>query len=80
MTTRASAAGSPDLYGLTPNNNALSSVVITDENGTVVQRIEKFNFFNIFLLDIGSYLQLNPATRTAYTLGPGGTQLHPFAY
>jgi hypothetical protein len=72
--------GSPDLYGLTPNNNALSSVVITDENGTVVQRIEKFNFFNIFLLDIGSYLQLNPATRTAYTLGPGGTQLYPFAY
>ncbi len=73
-------AGPPDLYGSTPNNNALSSVVVTDEHGTVVQRIEKFNFFNIFLLDIGDYLQLNPATRTAYTLGPGGTQLHPFSY
>jgi len=29
---------------------------------------------------MGSYLQVNSATTTGYTLGPGGTQLAPFAY
>jgi hypothetical protein len=62
------------------NNNALSSIVIVDEHGTPVKRIAAFNFFNIFLPINGSYLQLNPATRTGYTLGPGGTQLATFRY
>jgi hypothetical protein len=51
-----------------------------NEDGTGIQRIEKFNFFNIFLLDMGSYVQLNLPIRSAYTLGPGGNQLYPFAY
>jgi hypothetical protein len=70
----------PDFYGQTSNNNAMSSVITANENGTGIQRIEKFNFFNIFLLDFGNYLQLNPATRLAYTLGPGGGELFPFTY
>ena len=70
----------PDFYGQTSNNNAMSSVITTNEDGTGIQRIERFNFFNIFLLNFGSYVQLNPATRTAYTLGPGGGELFPFTY
>ncbi len=70
----------PDLLGQTSNNNALSSVVTFDEQGKMLQRIEKFNFFNIYLLDMGTYLQLNPNTGTGYTLGPGGTELFPFSY
>ncbi|MBO0831131.1 MAG: hypothetical protein J2P29_04075, partial [Actinobacteria bacterium] len=70
----------PGSQGATPNNNALSAVDVLDEQGHLLQRIERFNFFNIFLLDIGSFLQVSPATMTGYTLGPGGTQLAPFGY
>jgi hypothetical protein len=70
----------PDFFAQTPNNNAMSSVIIANENGTGIQRIEKFNFFNVFLLDFGGYVQLNPATRTAYTIGPSAGQLSPFSY
>jgi hypothetical protein len=62
------------------NNNALSSIVILDEHGALVKRIAGFNFFNTYLPINGSYLQLNPATRTGYTLGPGGAQLATFHY
>lgn len=71
---------SPDLFGGTPNNNSMSSVLLTDESGHVLQRIEQFNFFNIFLLDMGDYLQVNPSSATAFALGPGGLQLYPFRY
>lgn len=70
----------PDFFGTTPNNNALSAVDVLDENGNLVKRIEKFNFFNVFLLDMGSYLQVSPGTSTGYTLGPAGAQLAPFQY
>jgi hypothetical protein len=70
----------PDYFGTSPNNNAMSSIVVVDEHGTVLQRIEKFNFYDIYLLDMGSYVQLDPATSTGYTLAPGGWQLYPFAY
>jgi hypothetical protein len=70
----------PDFLGQTSNNNALSSVLTTDEQGNVVSRIERFNFFNVFLLDMGTYLQLNPNTGNGYVLGPGGTELSPFRY
>jgi hypothetical protein len=70
----------PDFFGESPNNNAASAIDVINEQGTLLQRIEKFNFFNIFLLDMGSYVQLSPTTRTGYTLGPGGTQLAPFHY
>lgn len=70
----------PDFYAQSPDNNALSSVIFANENGTGIQRIERFNFFNIFLLDFGGYVQLNPATRTAYTIGPNADELFPFSY
>jgi hypothetical protein len=70
----------PDFYGQTSNNNAMSSVITGNEDGSGIQRIERFNFFNVFLLDFGGYVQLNPATRSAYTLGPGGGELFPFSY
>lgn len=70
----------PGSTGATPNNNAMSAVDVLNEQGDLVQRIAQFNFFNIFLLDMGSYLQVNPTTTIGYTLGPGGTQLAPFAY
>ncbi len=71
---------SPDEFGGSPNNNSMSSVLVTNESGTVLKRIEAFNFYNIYLLNMGDYLQLNPATSTAFALGPGGTQLYPFHY
>jgi hypothetical protein len=71
---------SPDEFGGSPNNNSMSSVLVTNESGTVLKRIEAFNFYNIYLLSMGDYLQLNPTTSTAFALGPGGTQLYPFHY
>lgn len=79
-------ASSPDALlttpgiGLTPNNDSLSSVVVLNQQGQVVQRIEHFNDLNFFSASIGDFLQLNPGTRTGYTLGPNGQQLVPFSY
>lgn len=66
--------------GATPDDNSASSVVVVDGAGRVVHRIERFNDFNVFTLDIGDYVQLDPATHTGYTLGPAGQQLAPFTY
>ncbi|HEX8005879.1 MAG TPA: hypothetical protein VF482_05555, partial [Trebonia sp.] len=71
---------SPDFFGESPNNNSMSSVVLIDGNGNVLHRYEDFNFFDVFLSDLGAYLQVNPTTSTAWTLGPLGVQLHPFSY
>ena len=70
----------PDSTGSNPNNNAMSAIDVVDETGALVERIEAFNFFNIYLLDMGSYVQLNPSTGTGFTLAPGGWQLFPFHY
>lgn len=66
--------------GATPDDNSASSVVVVDDTGHVVHRIERFNDFNVFTLDIGDYVQLDPATHTGYALGPSGQQLAPFTY
>lgn len=73
-------AAPPDFFGTTPNNNSTSAVDVMDEHGNLLKRIEQFNFFNVFLLDMGSYLQVSPATSTGYTLGPAGAELAPFHY
>ncbi len=70
----------PDFFGSAPNNNAASAVLVIDEQGNLIRRIEAFNFFNTFLLNAGAYIQVSPTTGSAYTLGPGGAQLHPFEY
>jgi hypothetical protein len=66
--------------GATPDDNSVSSVLVVDHQGDVVNRIERFNDFNVFTQSIGDYVQLNPTTRTGYTLGPAGQQLAPFTY
>jgi hypothetical protein len=58
----------------------MSSIIVTDAHGNVLHRFEQFNFYNVFLLDMGDYLQASPATSTAFTLGPRGQQLYPFNY
>jgi hypothetical protein len=68
----------PGDFGL--NNNAMSSAVVMDELGNVLATREQFFFFNTFLSIGANNLQLNPATRTAWTLGPGQQQLAPFGY
>jgi hypothetical protein len=62
------------------NNNAMSSAVVMDEHGNVLATREQFFFFNTFLTIGANNLQLNPATRTAWTLGPGQQELAPFGY
>jgi hypothetical protein len=62
------------------NNNAMSSVVVMDEQGNVLASLDQFQFFNIGLTIASNSLQLNPATRTGWTLGAGGQQLEPFNY
>jgi hypothetical protein len=71
---------SPDYSGEAPNNNTMSSIAVVDENGNLVQRIEKFNFYDTYLLDMGAYVQLNPKTHTGFTLSYGAAQIQPFSY
>jgi len=53
------------------NNNAMSSAVVMDERGNVLATVEQFFFFNTFLtIGRANNLAVDPATRTAYTLGP----------
>jgi hypothetical protein len=66
--------------GATPDNDSVSSIVVLDQQGRTVSRLEQFNDFNYYSYIIGDYVQVNPATRTGYTLGPGGQQLAPFHY
>jgi hypothetical protein len=66
--------------GATPDDNSVSSIVVLNHQGRLVQRLAKFNDFNVFIQDSGDYVQLDPATRTGYTLGPFGQQLAPFTY
>ena len=68
----------PGDFGI--NNNATSGTVVMDERGTVLANFEQLFLFNTFLTIGANNLQLNPATRTAYTLGPGQQQLAPFTY
>jgi hypothetical protein len=70
----------PSGLGTMPDNNVTSAIVLVDEHGALVKRIATFNFFNTTLPINGTFIQLNPATRTGYTPGPGGTQLAVFHY
>jgi hypothetical protein len=71
---------SPDFSGEAPNNNTMSSIVVVDGNGNLVRRIESFNFYDTYLLDMGAYVQLNPGTGRGFTLAYGAAQLQPFSY
>jgi hypothetical protein len=69
----------PGLGGV-PNNNARSSMVVLNERGQVLSRIEQFNFFNVFTSIAGQLTQLEPAAQQGYTLGLDGDELQPFSY
>jgi hypothetical protein len=68
----------PGDFGI--NNNAMSSAAVMDEKGNVLATREQFFFFNTFLTLDANNLQVNPATRTALTFGPGQLELEPFSY
>jgi len=68
----------PHDFGI--NNNATSGVVVLDEQGNVLSNTEQLFLFNSFLTIGASNLQLNPSTRSAWTIGPGQQQLVPFTY
>jgi len=71
---------SPDSIGTTPNNNTMSSVDVLDTSGNLLHRYEQFNFYRTFFANAGDYLQVNPGTFTAFTLGPSGAEIYPFAF
>lgn len=62
------------------NNNALSSVLVLKEDGTLVKRIETFNLFNGWLPFDSNSLQVNPGARTGVIWGYLTQQLQPFSY
>jgi hypothetical protein len=62
------------------NNNATSGTVVMDEKGNVLSSQEELFLFNTFLTIGTNNVQLNPTTRTGYTLGPGQQELVPFTY
>jgi hypothetical protein len=69
------------------DNNAMSEVDVVDlATGKVVDRQADFNFVNSTLADENlefsgmQGIQLNPATRTAYVVGPYADQLERFTY
>jgi hypothetical protein len=66
--------------GAVPNDNALSTEVLLDEQGNVVSRIEQFNFFNVFTSINGQLTQLGSTPGQAYTTGVDGFQVQPFSY
>ena len=68
----------PSDFGV--NNNATSGTVVMDEQGNVLSSQEHLFLFNTFLTIGANNVQLNPTTRTGYTLGPGQQELVPFSY
>ena len=64
----------------------MSAVGVYDaRSGRQISLSERFNFvneaFSSTLFFIGERgIQLDPSTRTAWTLGPGGAQVQQFSY
>lgn len=62
------------------NNNAMSQVAVYDESGNLVKELKTISLINMRLAVQTNWLQVNPNTREGYVVGPGGSQLIPFAY
>jgi hypothetical protein len=62
------------------NNNALSRIVVYDENGNLVETVERFSFFygGAVLVPVG--VRVNPSLRTGYIGGHTFTSIEPFSY
>ncbi|HEY7200244.1 MAG TPA: hypothetical protein VIC57_08545, partial [Candidatus Dormibacteraeota bacterium] len=70
----------PFTAGIDTDNNSTSAVVVMDERGRQLATIQRFNMLNVGLRVNIANLQLDPARRTGYMLGPLGQQLAPFSY
>jgi hypothetical protein len=66
--------------GSTPNDNALSAELVVNSQGQVLQRVERFNFYNVSTFIAGAQTQLNSQTSVGYTFGPLAGELEPFKY
>jgi hypothetical protein len=62
------------------NNNAMSQVLVYDEQGHLVSTIEKTNTFGVPAFSGLHNLQLDPGRRIAYGFGPVFQQLQPLGY
>jgi hypothetical protein len=62
------------------NNNALSQLLVYNEQGQLVSTVEKTNIFSIPSFSGIHGLQVDPGRRIAYGFGPGFQQLQPLGY
>ena len=70
----------PIPFDVTTNNNSQSALLVFDVQGRLLASHESFNLLNFGLAFNQAHLQLDPAHRTGYFLGPLGQQLEPFSY
>jgi hypothetical protein len=57
-----------------------SSIQVYDENGSLVESINGFNFTDAFYLIIPIRIAIDPKARTGWVDGPGSNQLQEFSY
>src|SRR5205823_102124 len=62
------------------NNNAMSQLLVFDEQGRLVSSVERIDMLGVFLQNGVHNLQVDPGRRIAYAFGPGGQQLEPLGY
>ncbi|HXM56391.1 MAG TPA: S8 family serine peptidase [Candidatus Dormibacteraeota bacterium] len=62
------------------NNNALSQVLVYNEQGQLLSTLERTNIFSIPLSNQFHDLQVDPVHRIVYGFGPGFQQLQPLGY
>lgn len=62
------------------DNNAKGAILVVDQTGALKGVYPDINLDGIFLWLNRNNLQVNPNTRTAYTIGPLGQELEPIKY
>jgi hypothetical protein len=62
------------------NNNSLSRILVYNEAGNLLEKEEKFDLFGGFVTIQAHNLQVDPAHRSGYLIGPGEEELAPFGY
>ncbi|HEX8807124.1 MAG TPA: hypothetical protein VF741_09245, partial [Candidatus Aquilonibacter sp.] len=65
--------------GLT-NANALSHLLVYDENGNLIENKNGFQWFTLGIYQGLNGVQIVPATRSGLAFGPDQAQLEPFTY
>lgn len=62
------------------DKNGLSAIHVLDENLELVATLRRFNLYDTPLAPWVNQIQVDPATRTGYFVGPGQAQLAVFSY